>query len=211
MRLYDGLPALREPIAGFADHYARIQRTFFAEAHYDIDTRRSLRRPFFVRADDRTDAARHLLLLSHHACKHEFGHAIGIVDIALLAASDRVDWGRLAALCQHFRATDICAAALGVVAECFGADLLPQGAAPFRSRRAFERGGSLGWAPALDARPSGAGRWLSVRLSRSLRATYGSALKALSPLVPTRFPLRVAHRRGAAAVARWRARGLGDA
>jgi hypothetical protein len=211
MRLYDGLPALREPTADFEEHYARIQRTFFAEAHYDIDARRSLRRRFFFGPEDRTDAARHLLLLAHHVCKHEFAHAIGMIDIALLAASPTVDWGRLSDLCRRFGALDICAAGLGIVAECFGPDMLPAGAAPFLSRRAARAGATLGWGPALDARASARGRWLSVRLSRSLRATYGSGMKALAPHIPKRFPLRAAHRRVIEARSRRRAAGLPDA
>ena len=211
MRLYDGLPALREPIPDFSEHYARIQRTFFAEVHYNIDARRSLRRPFYFRPADADDGARHLLLLAHHLCKHEFAHAIGVVDIALMVASRLVDWERLRHLCQRFGAEDICAASFGIVDECFGADLLPDAAASYRTRRAFRAGAALGWAPALDARPRAAGRWLSVRLSRSLRATYASGMKALGPLIPRRFPLRTAHRRVSRAMARRRASGLTDA
>lgn len=194
MRLYDGLPALREPIANFGPHFARMQRTFFVEVHYDLDASGALRYPFFFGGEDGSDAARHLLLLCHHLCKHEFAHTIGVVDIALLSRSPMVDWRRLGDLCGRFGATDICAAAFGIVEHCFGSDILPGGARAFRARMGFARGAGLGWAPALDARPTRRGRWLSVRLNRSPRAAYRSALKALSPHIPRDFPLRRAHR-----------------
>ncbi len=194
MRLYDGLPALREPLPNFGPHFERMQRTFFVEVHYDLDASGALRCPLFFGGEDGSHAARHLLLLCHHVCKHEFAHAIGVVDIALMSRSPQVDWRQLADLCGRFGAADICAAAFGIVEHCFGSDILPGDARAFRARRAFARGTGLGWAPALDARPTRRGRWLSVRLNRSPRAAYRSALKALSPHIPRNFPLRWAHR-----------------
>lgn len=204
LKLYDGLPALREPIPNFGPHYARIQQTFFVEVHYDIDTSRSFRRPFVFSGADRDDGAKHLVLLCHHLCKHEFAHTIGVVDIALMARSPLVDWSHLADLCHELGAEDTCAAAFGIVAHCFGRDILPHGAAPFQRLRAFRGGLSLGLYPVLMPRPTARGRWLSIRVRRSVRAAYRSGMKAMSPHIPRNFPLRRLHRHVAATLARRR-------
>ena len=204
LTLYDGLPALREPIPNFGPHYARIQQTFFVEVHYDIDTSRSFRRPFVFSAADRDDGAKHLVLLCHHLCKHEFAHTIGVVDIALMARSPLVDWSHLADLCRELGAAGVCAAAFGIVERCFGDDILPSEAAPFRRLRAFHGGRSLGLGPVLGPRPTPRGRWLSSRVSGSMRAAYRSSLKAMSPHIPHTFLLRRVHRRVRTALARRR-------
>jgi hypothetical protein len=195
MCLYDGLPALREPLPNFGPHFKQMQRTFFVEVHYDLDAPGALRKPFFFAPEDESDAARHLLLLCHHLCKHEFAHTIGVVDVALMLGLPLMDWRSLGDLCGRFGAVDICAAAFGIVEHCFGPGLVPAEAQAFRSRRAFARGAALGWAPALDPRPTRQSRWLSVTINRSPRAAYRSAVKALSPHIPRNFPLRWAHRR----------------
>lgn len=204
LTLYDGLPALREPLPNFGPHFERIQRTFFVEVHHEIDTSRSLRRPFVFRRDDRSDGAKQLLLLCHHLCKHEFAHAIGVVDIALMARSGLVDWARLASLCDEFGLVDICAAALGIAATCFGPDIAPAEADPIRRRRAFQLGAALGLEPILGPRATRQGRWLSVRLRKSIRATYRSSLQAVSPYMPRNFPLRWAYRQVRTAAVRRR-------
>ena len=204
MRLYDGLPALREPLPNFGPHFGRIQRTFFVEVHYDLDISGALREPFYFGPEDATDVARHLVLTCHHLCKHEFAHTIGVVDIALMLRSSALDWRRLADLCVRFGAADICAAGFGIAEHCFGPGLVPLDARAFRTRRAFARGATLGWAPALDPRPTRRGRWLSVATNGSRRAAYRSAIKALSPHIPRNFPLRWAYRQLTTGVTRLR-------
>ena len=204
LRLYDGLPARENLPKRMNPVNARLetlrqaffmQKTFFVEVQSNLDRVRALRSPLYFRAEDHNNAARHLLLLCHHLCVSDFNHSYGVVDVALMLRSPLVDWEQFAGLVEEFGAQEICAATFGIVERCFGEDMLPDEATRLRAYPAFYRGKQLGRDTVLSPAATVQGRWLSIRICRSLPSCHRAAIMALSPIVPRNFPLRWLHRK----------------
>ncbi|MDA1190953.1 MAG: nucleotidyltransferase family protein [Candidatus Poribacteria bacterium] len=190
MGLYAGLPILREPMPNMDDHIRRVNETFFLDAHFNLDVPGALNRPFLFGERDRHAGERHLLLLCYHLWRHDYAHAYGVVDIALLMRSPLIDTARFVALTDEFNAQSLCAGAFGIAARCFREDLLPTRWKSLQSDPAFGFGWEFGERAVLDAYPSWESRRLAAKIDGSFAAHYRLGVEFIREAVPYDFPLR---------------------